>query len=194
MPTQVYAVVHNGGGDFLLAIKNDKGYFFHAPVGTIIPAGRPLNGGGNYALPGGGLNGMPANGARAEFQQETNVGLSAFNTQLHPAAYHGVHSPQWDYYGVYFRVSPQDFQTIYQRVDANLDRGTAAADAVRAGTYGAGQYGALLTAFPGCPADNELDSILEWNIAGNWATIQQWQGSQTLGWYYEILNYLRQNP
>ncbi|HEX8391645.1 MAG TPA: hypothetical protein VF665_04730 [Longimicrobium sp.] len=197
MPTQVYAVVHDGHQNFLLAIKNDRGYFFHnpnGPGGAIVPAGQQLNGGGSYALPGGGLAGAPADGARQEFLEETNVDLAGFQFQLHPAAYNGVQSPQWDYWGVFFQVSQDDFQTISSQVEANLDACTQASNAVRDGTYGAGQYVQLRAAFPGCPADDELDSIHEWNLAAQWPDIQQWQGSQTLGWYYNILDYWRQNP
>ena len=57
---QTYAVVHDGQGDFFIAKKNKKGYFFHKEggkpgEGELKPTGQTLRGGDEMALPGGGL-------------------------------------------------------------------------------------------------------------------------------------------
>mmetsp|Transcript_1184 Transcript_1184/g.2318 ORF Transcript_1184/g.2318 Transcript_1184/m.2318 type:complete len:94 (-) Transcript_1184:34-315(-) len=66
MPTYVYAVVyspsseHTEGLNFLLFLKNDRGYFMcnreagpNDPKRKIYPHGIPLNGGGKFAFNGG---------------------------------------------------------------------------------------------------------------------------------------------
>lgn len=194
--TQVYAVVHDGAS-FLLAIKNRDGYFFQdadePDGGAIVPNGRRLNGGGNFALPGGGLDGHePAEGAWHEFLQETGIDLTPYGGQLNPPPVRTDHDEERDYWGVFFHVSPDAFQAIGQHADRNLDAGTAASNAVRAGIYGRGEYGDLRRAFPESPADDELDSISSWNLESRWEEIQQWERTRDLSWYYHILKYWRE--
>lgn len=106
----VYAVVHDGQGNFLIAQKNEKGYFFSSNGGKIVPDGQLLNGSGLSGFPGGGLGtDNPTDGALREFWEETNVQLQNYNYQAQPEVYVGDR-----YYGVYFNVGNQlnDLLTI----------------------------------------------------------------------------------
>lgn len=194
MRIQVYAVVFHKN-HFLLATKNDKGYFFHqwgAGGGEIVPAGQDLNGGGNYALPGGRLDvGVGENakdGALKEFYEETNVDLRLYALGWTVKMFQST--PALYYCGVYFDVGDQ-LETVAQLAAGNLTAGYNAAQGVIAGTYGVGQYQALRAAFPGCPMDNELGTLQLWDIKSDWDTIKTWQSSPTLGWYYDILKFYR---
>lgn len=195
MPTQVYAVVHDGNGNFLMATKMQRGYFFHNPAGggTIIPAGQPLNAGGRPAFPGGGLVGQdPAAGARTEFLEETAMALGAATPQ-NPAPYHGGQGTNWDYYGVYFQLTPADLVTLSNFVQDHLAIGNRAAEAIIEEHFGPSEYPSLMADFPGCPADNELATAYLWNLQTNWVTIETWQNDPQLSWYYNILLNLRNN-
>ncbi|POG44215.1 hypothetical protein BV881_28185 [Streptomyces sp. ZL-24] len=48
--------------------------------------------------------------------------------------------------------------------------------------------------YPNAPGDNELSRIEIWDVwdQNTWAAyIQPWQGNAALGWYYDILEHLR---
>ena len=190
MKTQVYAVVHDGKGNFLLGYKNEKGYFFHPD--TVIPAGKALNGGGLYAIPGGGFEGGgdPAIGGAKEFLEETNVELRNFPQTLSPPDKKWIFNSNWSYYGVYYNLGDH-FEEAVSAAANNLVAGYSAAEAVQQRAYGVGQYQELRAAFPGCPQDNELGTIQVWNISNDWAAISQWQNNSNLDWFYNILLYYK---
>src|SRR5579872_2454297 len=80
---QVYAIVHDGKGNFIIATKNFRGYYFHDPKkpreGSILPKGKILNGAAKRAFPGGHLESAEINratiiaGASAELFEETEA-------------------------------------------------------------------------------------------------------------------------
>ncbi len=197
MSTQVYAIVHDGKGNILIATKNKKGYFFSTDGGrtngAIIPSGQKLNGGGKEAFPGGGLKGDLVEGAALEFWEETNVDISDFDPDITPKPFHGVESRNLDYYGVYFLVSTEQLLELCQIVDGALLHGKAAAQAVSNGTYKKGEYKQLMADYPKSPIDNELETAAVWDIKkpGVWAQIQKWKGTKDQGWFYNILLNLR---
>ncbi|MEM1323924.1 MAG: NUDIX domain-containing protein [Bacteroidota bacterium] len=186
MKKYVYAVAFSKNGDFLLAKKNKKGYFF-AEKKVILPTGQDLNGGGNYALPGGKLNRSeaPIDGARRKFFEETRFDIAPFPDR--PTPYRGA-----SFFGVYFQLTVEDLASACAKIAINLTAGAQAAQAVINGRYGPGEYNALMAAFPDSPGDNELYSIKIWNLDANWDEIQSWEGHPDLGWFFEILLYLKE--
>ncbi|MFP4599385.1 MAG: NUDIX hydrolase [Persicimonas sp.] len=191
----VYAVVHDGTGKFLLAHKNQKGFFFfndREQRGKIVPGGQVLHGAGDYALPGGarGQNESVVAGAKREFAEETNFDISGL--QATPNYFTGTQGRN-TYYGVYVQAS--GLSDICTPVQAHLDAGTQAALAVQAGTYGKGDYDRMRREHPGCPKDNELDSIDIWDVTNpnNWAQIENFKNSQDTDWFYHILLHLKES-
>ncbi|MBS1665475.1 MAG: NUDIX domain-containing protein [Bacteroidetes bacterium] len=189
---QVYAVVYNGRGNFMIAFKNLRGYFFHNPNGaggSIIPAGQPLNGANNWAFPGGALDGPPYSNARViagairELQEET--GIEVGTGHCTPAIFGGG-----AYYAVYFLVADTFIATL-QEARSRLDAGVNAVAAIRAGTYTRNdQYDDLMAAF-NCPQDNELSNIFTWNLFDDWNEIERLRNDPATDWYYAILLNLR---
>jgi 8-oxo-dGTP pyrophosphatase MutT (NUDIX family) len=192
----VYAVAYNDQGDFLLAGKTTRAYFFHelAGGGIIIPAGKIPHGSGKYALPGGELDwGSAEAAAIREFEEETDVKLEDFNFTMPIQPYEGterLREFELKYYGVYFNVGARLPQLV-DTVSANLDSGNRAVEAVKQGNYGPADYQRLRTDFPGCPQDNELRVSQLWNLHLLWDTISLFQSDQDLSWFYYILNNLR---
>lgn len=197
MRTQVYAVVYNANTyDFIIGNKLVKGYFFHKKGGggVIIPDGKALNGGGLRALPGGELETEnPVAGAMKEFFEETLVNLDDYTHMVVPNPYYMVYSSKWAYYGTYFQVanSHNILDKILAQAAVDLAEGALAKNAIIAGKYGPKDYEALRKAFPQAPLDNELSGVQRWNLVTDWSTIQSWQGDPNLGWFYNILNNLR---
>lgn len=198
MRIQVYAVVYCGS-QCLVAVKCDAGYFFHKSSGggVIIPEGEELNGAGNYALPGGRLDveeGKNAkDGALKEFFEETDIDLAGRYKNFSVTMFE--HSAKQAYCGVYFELEPLQFQAVASGAVNNLVVGYEAVQSILKGQFGADQYGLLRTTFQGCPMDNELATIQIWDIndSNEWAEISRWKGSLTLGWYYNILEYFKDN-
>lgn len=183
---QVYACVYTPNGDFALATKPVKGYFFSTRGGTVVPAGQVLNGGGNYALPGGKLDtgeGVTT-GATREWREETN-------TAVQPQA---TNEKSWgrQYGAGYFRVSVQELERAAQRIDGVvIPAAEGAVDDIIAGRIT--RYPQVHTMFPEAPADNEIATVQIWNLQTDWSRIDAWQGHAELGWFYNILNYLRES-
>lgn len=194
MKYSVYAVVYDTTGRFLLATKNDYGYFFHCSTsddGVIYPQGVLLtNGGGDYALPGGGQ--LPDEGAncggRREFWEETGVripGLAVFSQQT------WQHNAQRSYIGCYYEVGEDALDHISGRVNNGLAEGRAAQHDVSDGTIT--EYLGIYDSYPDAPADNELDHCDVWNILDDtdWGKVKAWNGDPAKGWYFVILRALR---
>jgi hypothetical protein len=181
----VYAVIHNGNGDFIICTKNLKGYFFHnADDGvSIIPAGQPLRGGGLHAFPGGTPEvGGIIDGAREEAEEELAIELGTGNNT--PAPYTGLGG---DYYGVYFNVG-HGFEQTFTEITTHLQNGRNAAQAVVAGRYTRNdQYEELMQAFAICPPDNELASAEVWNVFYNAAQIDALRLSRNTNWFYNMI-------
>jgi 8-oxo-dGTP pyrophosphatase MutT (NUDIX family) len=181
---QVYACVYATNHDFVLATKPVNGYYFSTDGGTVVPAGQKLNGGGNYALPGGRLNRGEAviDGARREWNEETNS----------PVNSHPDNQQSWgtSYGAGYFRVSTQEFERVAQRTDRVVI--PAAEGAVNEIIQGRiTRYAQIHPMFPEAPADNEIETVQIWNLDTDWTRITAWQGHAELGWFYNILEYLR---
>ena len=189
----VYAVVHDGTGKFLLARKNQEGFFFfdhRKHRGEIVPNGKELHGAGDYALPGGGYNSNESvvAGAMREFNEETNFDISGL--QVTPNYFTGTHG-KYTYYGVY--VEAANLSDICTPIQGHLDAGTQAAEAVLTGQYRRGDYDQMRQDHPGCPLDNELDSIDIWDVTdpNDWAEIEDFRNRQDTDWFYHILRHLR---
>lgn len=187
---QVYAVLYDRSGRFLLGRKPDKGYYFYNPrtgQGKLVPQGQRLNGAGNWALPGGelGQDEQVARGARREFFEETGEDIVPSRTT----------ERRFDhdtYAAAYFEVSSDTFDNLANAVrDVNLPAGLAAAGKVISGEITS--YDQIGRQFPAAPRDNELELAQVWNVndPGNWMTIQSWRNDRVIGWYYEILAYLK---
>ncbi len=186
---QTYAVVYDEHGNFFIARKNERAYFFHSKGGggTIFPNGiRIKNGPGLSALPGGKLEADdPAIGAADEFFEETGVQLRAFEQELTPPEYH--EDP--DYFGVYFKVSSEILTLISREAIQNIATAGQAAAGIRNGRIRT--YDGIFEIYPNCPQDNELGSGEIWNLFTDWAKIEALRGSRSTDWFYHILLNLR---
>ncbi len=185
---QTYAVVYQENGNFFMATKNYRGYFFHFDRGggQIYTEGFPIKyGAGLSALPDGGLKSTdPAIGAANEFYEETKVELRDFVQELTPQAYQDER-----YYGVYFKFSADDFATICDRAINNIAAGV---DAVAGIENGRIRNYEDITTYPNCPLDNELAHGAVWNIQADWERIEALNNEDT-NWFYYILRNLREN-
>jgi hypothetical protein len=181
----VYAIIHNGNGDFIICTKNVRGYFFHSNAGggSIIPAGQLLRGGGLNAFPGGTPDvGGIVDGAREEAEEELAIELGTGNNN--PATYIGNGG---EYYGVYFNVGVS-FDDTRAEIAAHLLNGRNAARAVVAGHYTQNdQYEELMNNFSVCPPDNELASAEVWNVFYNSAEIDNLRRSRYTDWFYNMI-------
>jgi hypothetical protein len=123
----VYAVVHDGGENFLMATKNAIAYFYHPD--TVRRNGIPItHGPAAPAFPGGGLDqGIPPwVGALKEFHEETYEYIDeGFN--LSPTLYEGQEGSAIKYYGVYFEVTNSVLGRLRATIEGNLLEATHAA-------------------------------------------------------------------
>jgi hypothetical protein len=99
---------------------------------------------------------------------------------------------QYKYGAAFFRIALQTFNTAaVQIVKTNLLKGLAAKDDVinRSIT----QYTQIHQRYPNAPQDNELEDAHVWNVndPDDWSIIAQWENDPDLGWYYQILLYLK---
>lgn len=186
---QVYTVLYEQSGRFLLAHKPLRGYYFideRTGVGSVLRSGKALNGAGNYALPGGKRKqDEPLNVAGwREFQEETGVQIAALATTNHEFSN--------DYAAVYVRSAQQQFNTTATDIiQIRLPDGMGAAhqiadDKIRS-------YADIFRNFPQAPPDNELDDGYIWDVNDptDWQIIESWHNDPNIGWYYEILRYLK---
>ncbi|HEX4952295.1 MAG TPA: NUDIX domain-containing protein [Thermoanaerobaculia bacterium] len=192
---QVYAVVHDGAGKFLIAQKNCRGYFFHSSSrsgGSVIRWGQPLNAGGLPALPGGRLEASnPAAGAAQELLEETGTDIGEVEGfAVSPATFQDRERFA-RYFGVYFQVTPEALFLLPDVINARLGRAKLAAEKVR--TTPDLSYAALMVEFPESPADNELEQVSVWDLMNeaDWAIISSWKDDPEIGWYYPILANLK---
>jgi ADP-ribose pyrophosphatase YjhB (NUDIX family) len=186
---QAYAVYYEPSGRFLLGRKLAKGYFFYKAStrkGSLVPAGKALNGGNNWALPGGRQEAQETivDAARREFAEETAAQAVSVRTDAHQfseefgaAFLRGEHA-------VFNAVAMQIFNT-------NLPQGLQAKDAVAAREIT--KYSEIHRRFPSSPQDNELGDAHVWDVndADDWSVIEQWKDDPVIGWYYRILFYLK---
>ncbi len=181
--TQVYAVVFDKEGDFLIGKKREKGYFFaNGNTGEIVKDGQPLNGGGKDALPGGKKkNGEAIDIAAArEFEEETGHKIGTDLTIR--ACFEG-------YAAAYYKIGEEAFGALKDQIVRSLAEAGEAVGKIEAGEIT--EYENIYSEFPACPADNELDSIDSWNINTDWERIEDLQKDTATNWYYEILKYLK---
>ena len=189
---RVFAVFYEPSGRFLLGKKLGGGYFVSNSSkrqGSIVPKGQPLEGGDNYALPGGTREGFEPIIAAAQraFKEKTGEAPS-LPTQ------NEWHRFSSQYAAGYFRGRPEDFDKAAKRIMVDhLPAGIEAKDAVANGTIK--KYVQIRKLYPSAPMDNELATAYVWNVkdANDWAKISTWQNDPTLRWYYEILLYLNMN-
>ncbi|MGB3763377.1 MAG: NUDIX domain-containing protein [Ornithinimicrobium sp.] len=181
---QTYACLYSSTGDFCLAAKRERGYFFHSGRGgTVSRAGWKLNGGANYALPGGRLSATESvvDGAHREWLEETNAAIRPIETcEL-----------RWKNFGAgYFLILPTELSEVAIRIDRTvIPEAEGAVENIRAGVIT--EYCQVHQIFPDAPADNEIKTVQVWNAASDWGKIEPWKGSDSLGWFYEVLDYLK---
>jgi 8-oxo-dGTP pyrophosphatase MutT (NUDIX family) len=194
MRVQVYAILYDKVGNFLIATKFKKGYFFlkkEGDGGEIVPDGQPLNGGGKYAFPGGELEFKDDKkgadeGAKKEFFEETNLKLP---DSLPCLAQRWKHNERWAYWGVFYEV--EDLWELYPIITENLLAGFNAALDVQNKIFSKGQYDLLREKYPSAPVDNECQTIDILNIYEAWDEIHRWKDDQDLGWFETILAHLK---
>lgn len=186
---QVYAVIYVDNGDFLLGFKLPKGYFFHDPKnppGKIYPNGINLNGRNNYTLPGGkqDTGETVTQAAEREFQEETATNIVSSGSIEYQFSI--------SYSAAYFKVNQQYLNdTLNAILTTNLVQAQQAQQEIINRTIN--KYSEIHIRYPNCPADNELQTVYKWNVKdpGNWKTIESWKNDPTIGWYYDILSYLK---
>lgn len=201
--TQAYAVVYESKGQFLIAKKLEKGYFFSTRGGQIVKRGKTLNGSNKYALPGGQVEPGETHlsTAKKEFEEETGQSLTGRYDEVKVPAmpwdggtFNGTH---FYYIAAYFKVQAQVLSELISAISTkNLPASQQVVDAILNGTkvnnIAITQYRDIKRASPMCPADNELASVAPWDLSLRWDTIAGWMGDQDLGWYYTILKYLKE--
>jgi ADP-ribose pyrophosphatase YjhB (NUDIX family) len=189
---QVYAVVYDTKGNFLIGKKLAKGYFFSTNGGCIVKAGQTLNGAGKYALPGGKLNYKEAytDGALREFVEETGFSTLKVTTQQ-GVPWAETKTGKLLFAAGYFDCTGIDWTETVKAVTTNLGQAKKAADAIQAGTLT--EYKKIFTTYPGCPQDNELELVEVWNVKNStdWDKIKLFTKDPDLDWYYQILDYLK---
>lgn len=190
---QTYAVVYVENGDFIIAKKNELGYFFQSQTGgDIYPNGFPIrNGPGLSALPGGSFpNGTdPAIGAGNEFWEETGVQLRSFEQKVQSVQFldRGHY-----YYGVYYKLSQNDFFSVFNHASNSIQiANQLVASDIQTGIIT--NYSQISRLYPRCPLDNELASCQIWNLYRDWSEIQALNYNQSTNWFFEILDYLKNN-
>lgn len=183
-------MLYDARGRFLIGRKLDKGYFFYNPQtgGRLVPRGQELKGAGKWALPGGKLESSESvtDGARREFFEETAARIGR-DLSADEHRFNG-------YTAVYFKMDGADLDEIAGRIiGTNLPAGLQAGDGVKDGSITS--YPQIALQFPNSPRDNELQLAEVWNVNDphDWSTIQSWNGDPVIGWYYEILRYLKDN-
>ncbi len=186
---QVYAVYYEASGQFLLGKKFTKGYFFYDYLkaeGNLVSKGKNLNGSGKYALPGGKHKEPEsiADAARREFTEETAAQINEISTQ------EKLFSQQ--YSAVFFCVEVEEFNNAAEQIiKTNLPEGCKAQQDVI--DQKIKQYTEIGQKYPHAPKDNELSQAYIWNVNNqeHWDTISKWRDDPVIGWYYDILNYLK---
>jgi 8-oxo-dGTP pyrophosphatase MutT (NUDIX family) len=182
-----YAIVHDGT-KFLLAKKNERGYFFWSQDGggALCRDGKQLNGGGGSALPGGYKADKEAEStaAQREFEEETGIGSLQLSTLgIFPGS-----DVRANYYGVFFTPAAPLTEYI-KSVNRHLRAGTAAAAMVHEGHYA--DYAAMRVAHPECPFDNELETVMCWDVVDDWEAIEKWKHDKDKSWFYYILEFMK---
>lgn len=196
---QVYAVLYSGNGNFLMGHKPARGYFFHGSTGgTIYPDGVLLNGAGKLALPGGKLEGTNiVKGAQKEFQEECGAKISFSSSALiidkeqYPIKGTTPWTPIGTGYGaVYFKVEDKALDEIgYIIQETNLLEARKAMEDIVSKKIT--EYATILTNYPYCPADNELDTAAIWNLTTDAEKIAALEKDQDTDWYCAILGQLK---
>lgn len=185
---QVYAVVHDGTGNFLMARKNTYGFFFSTNGGAIVQKGQGLNGAGLPAFPGGGLESYTAiEGAKKEFLEETRVNLNQFGLKCAEFKYNSRRGKHL-FSAVFFQVDTTYLRTIQKLAAKNLIIGNDVASAIYRNK--ATSYKDNIENNPYCPLDNELFSIEIWNVDTNKDDINALCDHEQVGWYYLIIKEL----
>lgn len=175
---QVYAVVYDSSGNFIVAKKNVFGYFFYKNgKRSIVEAGQKLNGAGSFCFPGGGLEGNdPAKGAIKEWDEETREGATLEKCKQAPQAYIGK-----GYYGIYF-LAPDEIPLadFAATINKTLKEGEHIAQLIQQRTITKPDE-----ISPLAPKDNELEHCQVVNIKdlGKYFI----QGDKATGWFYDIV-------
>jgi ADP-ribose pyrophosphatase YjhB (NUDIX family) len=198
---QVYAIVYDDTRRVLIAKKNAQSLFFHhtAKASPVM-----VNGGGKPAFPGGEMDShtagtQPAQNlieaeAKKEFQEETGVALAFSITAAHgwDAGFTDKKGRPFHYAAAYFKIDGKALDQLVSDVTGNLKVAATVVTAIKNKTIKAGS--AIDTsAYKGCPADNELESVQLWELAKEWETIKTWAATNDLNWYFNILDHLRAN-
>jgi hypothetical protein len=190
---QVYTVLFDKTGSFLMAKKLDLGYFFYDNIkkqGAIVKSGQVLNGAGKAALPGGKLLASELirieDGAYREFKEETHYWSTAYKK----------------YYSVEFTLSSQKFCAVYfgfseglpamlLPVNTNLGFAKLAVSDIQKNSIT--EYDKIFVSYPNSPLDNELDVMSSWNVFNteDWEKVKLLKDDSDTNWYYWIIDYLK---
>lgn len=181
-----YAVIFDMNGNVIVGLKNNSSLFYS---GVRFPTGQRVNGAGRYCFPGGSIKyGEYANAAAArELYEETRY--DAMNL-VYDAPYYDkvdrdpVAGIEYIYYGIYFKVPPQqNINVICNTINTTLQN---TANLVNGPTIPAGvdwsQY----------PIDNELAScqVVPINTLLTPNNVYFDPRSNATGWFYNIASYL----
>ncbi|MBN3835045.1 NUDIX hydrolase [Burkholderia sp. Ac-20344] len=194
-----YAVLYDKVGTFLIATKRTKAYYYLSENGeTVNYNGIDLTqkkGGGLNALPGGRNDENDTEKcARREFLEETGINLppSAVSTRTIIRSFEGN-----SYSAAYFLADVGDVASTYSTISSYSfpNSNKIVAQIIKEKYTKRAQVMDYVNRenISPWPMDNELDAVACWNIKNEnqWKTIQKWKGNQAIGWYYEILKYMR---
>lgn len=193
-----YAVLYVVDGKFLIATKRKKSYYYMSGTkpwvdwrGFDVPKNK---GPGLRALPGGGNDeGDIEKCARREFVEETGVELPKIETTSLIKFEEG----KYRYSAAYFRAESEAWASTFNAISSvSLPYSERIVEEIIEKKYTkASEVQAYVKRknIDVWPKDNELDSFESWNITdrARWDAIKKWKGDEVIGWYYEILKYLR---
>jgi ADP-ribose pyrophosphatase YjhB (NUDIX family) len=193
---QIYAVVYDASGRFLIGQKLVQGYYFHRrQTGRIVPRGQRLNGAGKSALPGGGLEDGETieAGCRREFFEETGVDLSGRYTQATTKTFDYTNDEHRTirYATTYFCLDAETLTALCTQITSNLKEGAKAAGEIQQGQIT--RYYQIHERYPNAPKDNELEDVRIMNVndPDDWPTIQSWRSDREVDWFSYILEHLK---
>jgi len=200
-----YAVIYSSNGDFIIANKNNKAYYFTSRLldpakqdgWQVIPSGQLISlGGGMACFPGGGMGSHAAEqAARMEFLEETGVNLNGY--PISAVASSGWTDGPYTYYGVYFRVAAADLTGIFNQAILSLNNSRWLAGVIQQQNSPIKLPTDVATeanannmrpyAF-----DNELNNVEKWNCNNPDVinTINGWT-NQAQNWFINIFAQLR---
>lgn len=201
---QVYTLAYAKNGDFLLFTKMAKGYFFSSGGGGVLPEGKPLNGGGDFALPGGMIDEAEKSlktAAQREFKEECSRSFQFQNGKLimQNSQFKDGVAESFDileeyttsfsnkeYSAYYLELSSDDLNRLFIILSQTcLSDALLITRKIKSGSITA--YSEIIDEYPYAPMDNELYIVNKYSVIHNVTLIERMKDCKYTDWYYTII-------